>query len=598
MDRNFILAAALSFFVIVGWQYFVVRPQMEAAQQAQAARKAAEAAKTPAQTAAEAVAAPKAETLESALAMAPGRVPIDAAEVDGSINLKGAKIDDLRLKNYRETLDPKSPEIRVLSPAEFKHGHYVQDFFVIGADADPDALWSARAGAKLTEKTPVTLTRRSGDVVLEKTIAIDEHFMFTVSHRIRNEGTQAVDVQAYGRSVQYGIEPGVNKNSILHEGPIAIVEKSLLQRPFNNKKFLNGEELAQSGLTGWAGITSKYWLAAVIPPQGEAFDIVLRNIGTPSEPVFSAGYKRAATRLEPGKTLELTVYRFAGAKDVDILRSYQAPAAKGGLGIIGFDRAVDWGNFWFLTRPIFATLDFLGDNIGNWGLAILALTCIIRLLVFPFANGAYEMTAKMKKAQPQMEAAKAQYSGDPAKMQQEMMAIYKKEKINPVTGCLPIFLQMPIFYALYKSLFVTIELRHQPFFGYIQDLSAPDPTNIFNLFGVLPFDPTTIPLIGVFLHIGFLPLLYGVAMWLQMKLSPPPQDPIQAQVFAIMPWMMIFLFAPFAVGLVIYWLWSTVISIFQQIYFMRKHNVEIDWKENFRPPWVKKPAAKAASAAK
>lgn len=593
MDRNFILAAALSFAVIVGWQYFVVRPQLEAARATQAARQAEQAAKKPEIPE---VANANAPTLEAALAMAPGRVPIDATQVDGSINLRGAKIDDLRLKNYRETLDPQSPEIRVLSPAEFEHGHYVQDFFVVGADADPDALWTAPAGARLTEKTPVTLTRRSGDVVQEKTIAVDKNFMFTVTHRLRNEGATAVDVQAYGRSMQYGIEPGTNKNSILHEGPIAIVEKSLLQRPFNGKKFLRGEELAQSGVTGWAGITSKYWLAAVIPPQGEKFDVVLRNVGSPTEPIFSAGYKRAATKLEPGQTLEMTLHRFAGAKDVDILRSYQAPREKNGLGIIGFDRAIDWGNFWFLTRPIFATLDFLGDNIGNWGIAILALTVIVRLLIFPFANGAYEMTAKMKKAQPQMEAVKAQYSGDPAKMQQEMMAIYKKEKINPVTGCLPLLLQMPILYALYKSLFVTIELRHQPFFGFIQDLSAPDPTNIFTLFGLLPYDPTAIPLLGAFLHIGILPLLYGFAMWFQMKLSPPPTDPIQAQVFSIMPWMMVFLFAPFAIGLVIYWLWSTVISIFQQLYFMRKHKVEIDWKQNFRPPWVKKAGANPAPA--
>ncbi|MBY0423391.1 MAG: membrane protein insertase YidC, partial [Parvularculaceae bacterium] len=337
------------------------------------------------------------------------------------------------------------------------------------------------------------------------------------------------------------------------------------------------------------------WLGAVIPPQGEKFDVAVANIGAPTDPVFSAGYTRPAATLAPGQSITIVSYRYAGAKDVDILRSYQAPKEKGGLGIVGFDRAIDWGNFWMLTRPIFATLDFLGDSIGNWGLAILVLTIVMRLLVFPFANGAFEMTAKMKKAQPQMEALKTQYGNDPTKMQQEMMALYKKEKINPVTGCLPILLQIPIFYALYKTLFVTIELRHQPFFGFIRDLAAPDPTNLFNLFGLLPYDPTSIPLIGSVLHIGLLPLLYGVAMWFQMKLNPPAQDPIQQQIFAIMPWMMVFLFAPFAAGLVIYWIWSTVISIFQQFYFMKKHKVEIDWKANFRPPWSK---AKTPATAK
>lgn len=599
MDRNFIVAMALSFFVIVGWHFLVVKPQSDAYLAAQRARQAAEAAARP--TAPVPSAAPKAATtLAEALALAPGRVPVDGPEVDGSINLAGAKLDDLSLKNYRETLDPKSPEIRVLNPVEFRHGQYVQDGFFIEGVApaeEVDAVWSVAPGAKLTEKTPVTLSRRSGDVAMSKTFAVDKHFMFTVTHVLKNEGTKPVTVQPFGRVVQYGVEPGSNKNHILHEGPLGVADKALLMRPFNNKKLLAGETSTRDGATGWAGITSKYWLGAAIPPQGEKFQIAVQNIGTAAAPVFQAAYTRAPVVLAPGQSLTFTSYRYGGAKDVDILRSYQKPLAKGGLGVARFDDAVDWGTmFWFLTRPIFTVLDFLGDSIGNWGLAILVLTICMRLLVFPIANSAYSMTAKMKKVQPQMEALKTQYANDATKLQQEMMLLYRKEKINPVTGCLPIFLQIPIFYALYKTLFVTIELRHQPFFGYIRDLAAPDPTNVFNLFGLLPYDPTSLPVVGAFLHIGFLPLVYGVAMWFQMKLNPPAQDPVQQQVFAIMPWMMVFLFAPFAAGLVIYWIWSTVISVLQQLYFMKRHGVTIDWKENFRPPWAKKPAAAGAVA--
>ncbi|MEQ1930293.1 MAG: membrane protein insertase YidC, partial [Parvularculaceae bacterium] len=255
-----------------------------------------------------------------------------------------------------------------------------------------------------------------------------------------------------------------------------------------------------------------------------------------------------------------------------------------------FDRAVDWGNFWFLTRPIFWTLDFFGDHIGNWGVAILILTLIVKALLFPIANRAFETMSQMKKLQPEIQKLQERFKDDKMKLQQEMMALYQKEKMNPLAGCLPMLLQIPIFYALYKTLFVTIELRHQPFALWIKDLSAPDPTNVFNLFGLLPYDPTALPYIGAFLAIGVLPLLYGIAMWFQMKLNPPPADPVQAQVFAIMPWMFVFLFASFASGLVIYWLWSALLGIAQQMYIMKKNGVDVDWKGNFKLPWAKKPA--------
>lgn len=600
MDRNFLLAAVLSAAVIIGWQIFVVKPQVDAAI---AARKAQEAAAAAANlTAKPQIAPPPAATLTDALAKAPGRVAIDAPEIDGSINLAGAKLDDIRLKNFRETVDPTSPEIRLLRPAEFANGLFIVDGYAVGDDKGLNAVWSAPQGAKLTPATPVTLTRRVGDVVLTRTISVDDKYMLSVVHGAKNAGAAPVTVRPFGYVIQYGVAPGP-ASSRAEEGPIAIVGPSLFEARFHNKKFLEGkgEKLGKTGTEGWVGITYKYWLAAAAPPQGTKFDASLANINTPQDPIFSAGYLQDAAALAPGAEMSFTSHQFAGAKDVSVLRAYQKPVAKGGLGVGGFDRAVDWGWSWMLSRPIFALLEFFGGHVGSWGVSILLLTICIRMLVFPLQNGAFALSAKMKKVQPEMEALKTRFGDDQVKIQQEMMALYRKEKINPVTGCLPLFFQIPVFYALFQTLTVALELRHQPFL-YLKDLSAADPTNLLNLFGLLPYDPTAIPLIGSFLHVGLLPLLFSLSMWFQMKLSPPPPDPTQAQIFAMMPWFMLVLYAQFASGLVLYYFGSTIFSIFQQIYFMRRHGQTIDWKGNFRPPWAKKPggdgAVAKASAAK
>lgn len=595
MDRNVILAVVLSMGVLLIWDILVVNPQREALE-AQRRVAAQQATSAPGAS----PLAPKVEeqalTVEEALAAAPRRIVIDTPSVDGSINLVGGRIDDLSLKNYREERDPQSPEIRLLTPREAVRGHYLQQGWASAADAGEDALWSAPPGARLTVETPVILTREADGLIFEKRVAIDKDFVFTVTETVKNTTSGAVALTPYALVIQRGFDPDVNKYMILHEGPIAVIGRSLFQKQFKNKEFLGGAGVEEAGTGGWVGITNKYWLAAAMPPQGEEMSATLANIGTRAAPIYRASYTLAPRTIAPGETAALTSHFFGGAKDVDILRSYQKATDKGGLGIARFDEAVDWGNFWLLTRPIFATLDFLGDHVGNWGIAILLLTIIVRALVFPLANRAYAMTSKMKKIQPQMEELKARFKDDAPKLQQGMMELYKKEKLNPVAGCLPILIQMPIFYALYKTLFVTIELRHQPFFLWIQDLSAPDPTNIFNLFGLLPFDPSLVPFFGAFLQIGVLPLLMGVAMWFQLKLNPPPADPVQAQVFAIMPWLFVFMFAPFSAGLVLYWVWSTVLSIVQQVVIMKRYGVEVDWKENFRPPWTKKKKAAVAAA--
>lgn len=592
MDRNTVLFIVLTAAVLIGWDLLVLAPQRIAQQeQLRVERQAQENAEPNLTGDIAGVAAEKTLSVEEALSKSPGRVAIETASLKGSINLSGGRIDDLSLKNYRETLDPRSPMIRLLTPAAAAHGHYIEQGFV-ASSGDVNELtealtWTAPAGAVLTEKAPVVLTARLGSLIFEKTYSVDELFMFTVKQTVRNVGAEAAKVTPYGLVVQRGIPEDAGKFQILHEGPLAVVDTQLLERKYKNAVKKIDEA---SGAGGWVGITNKYWLAAAAPPQDEPFDAMLKNVGTQTAPIFRANYTLAERPVAPGESIELTSHLFGGAKDVDILRAYEQPVASGGLGIKDLDKAVDWGNFFFLTRPIFWLLDFFGDRIGNWGVAILLLTVVVKALMFPLANKAFESMSAMKKLQPKLEELKAKFGEDKMKLQQEMMELYKREKINPLAGCLPILIQMPIFYALYKTLFVTIELRHQPFMLWIKDLSAPDPTSIFNLFGLLPYDPTSVPMIGAFLGIGVLPLLMGVAMWFQTKLTPPATDPIQQQVLAMMPILFVFLFASFSAGLVLYWVWSTVLSILQQWYIMKRNGVSVDWGANLPFLRGKKPA--------
>lgn len=580
MDRNVILFIVLAAAVLIGWDTFVIGPQREALR----AERAAEAIKAPAAGDLSAdilapSAAPTALTIDEALAKAPGRLKIDTPSLTGSINLSGARIDDLSLKNYRETLDPSSPMIRLLSPYDVEHGHYVEQGF--GVLDGPDkgvrtdsVQWTAPAGAVLTPNSPVTLSAKIGALTFTKTYAVDDNFMFTVKQSVRNDADAESRIAPYGLVVQRGVPDGAGKQPILHEGPVAVVGDKLYENKY--PKALK-REVSVEGDRGWVGITNKYWLAAAAPPQSEPITISMRNVGTASAPIFRAYYALGERTVGAKQTVEVTSHIFAGAKDVDILQSYEKPVDQGGLGIWDLDRAVDWGNFFFLTRPIFYLLNYFGNLTGNFGVAILLLTLVVKALMFPLANSAFDAMSKMKKLQPKMEELKARAGDDKMKLQQEMMELYKKEKINPLAGCLPILLQMPIFYALYKVLFVTIELRHEAFVGWLKDLSAPDPTSIFNLFGLLPFEPTAVPLIGAFLGIGVLPLLMGLAMFVQTKLNPPATDPVQQQVLMMMPVIFVFLFASFASGLVLYWVWSTVLSVVQQWYIMKRNGVTVDW---------------------
>ncbi len=577
MDRNLILAIVLSLGVFVAWDFFVLSPQREAQRAAQAelalkVEQPGEAAQqlSPGGDIGGGLIGAAAElSVDEALAKSPARVPIRTATFEGSINLRGGRLDDLKLMQYHETVDDESPVIRLLSPEETKHGHFVQQGWAFGRDNGARALWTAPEGAVLTPTTPVTLTREAHGLTFEKTYSVDDKYMFTVTQKVTNNNGETVSLQAFATVTQRNIPENYRNFMILHEGPLGVIGKTLYERKYNKLKKNKNAKIEESGVGGWVGITNKNWLAAVVPPADQEIAALLANRGTTEQPIFEAFYATPAIMLAPGETHSFQSYVFGGPKDVDLLQSYEAAPEKGGLGVHDFDKAVDWGHLFFLTRPIFYTLNFFGDTIGNFGVAILLLTLIIKLILFPLANKGYESMSKMKKLQPEIKKLQDRYADDKMKLQQEMMELYKKEKMNPLAGCFPILLQMPIFYALYKTLFVTIELRHQPFL-YIQDLAAPDPTTIFNLFGLLPYDPTALPIIGAFLGIGFLPLLMGVAMWFQTKLNPPPTDPVQAQIFGLMPFIFVFIFAPFAAGLVLYWFWNTTLGIFQQWYIMKR----------------------------
>lgn len=598
MDRNLILAIALSLGVLFAWEILVAGPEKErirAAQEAARAQQAEQAQQDPDIEGLQGLLPKEQEiTVDEALANAPGRVPIKTDTLEGSINLQGGRIDDLRLLDYRETVDKNSPTVRLLSPRETEHGHYVQLGWIAAGGANENALWEVVEGDVLTPSTPVTLRRETAGLVFEKTIAVDEQYMFTVEQKVTNNGAETQSITPYSLVIQRNIPAEKNRGGyILHEGPLGVIGGTLHQRKYQTLRKNKNKSLKENGIGGWVGITNKNWLAAVVAPIDATINASLDNIGDQENPIFRATYALPSQAVAPGQSYELTSHVFGGSKEVDILQAYQKnvyaftpdrSSAGDNVPVPSFDKAIDWGRLFLLTRPILYTLDFFGELTGNFGVAILILTLIVKALLFPLANKGYESMSKMKKLQPEIKKLQERYADDRMKMQQEMMALYKKEKMNPLAGCLPILLQMPIFFSLYKVLFVTIELRQKPFL-YIQDLSARDPTTVFNLFGLLPYDPTALPIIGAFMGLGLLPLLMGVAMWFQTKLNPPPTDPTQAQIFAMMPFVFVFIFAPFAAGLVLYWFWNTTLSILQQWLIMKKNGVSVDWGE--RLPFMK-----------
>lgn len=591
MDRNILVALGLSILILVGWDYYIIGPQREAAAEAQEAAAAQE---TPGPSGTiEAVASDPGFTTtvsrDEALKEAPGRVTVDTPTMSGSLNLRGATLDDIRLKNYRETVDEDSPMVTVLSPRGATDGTFIRNGIIVNGANDATAVWNAPEGAILTPDSPVTLTRQEGTVSHQLTISVDDQFMFTTEHTVTNNGAENAALLPYGFAMQRNKPADLTNFMVLFEGIQGVTDGKLHARKY---KKLDKEKntIVEQGTGGWTGVTDKYWLAAAIPPQDKRFELKLQRVPQSATPSYRASYQLDGFYLEPGESTTVTSRMFAGAKVVETLRDYEKD-----LGISSFDKAVDWGMFFFLTRPIHAGLHFFGVLTGNYGVAILLLTLVIKAVLFPLANASYRSMAGMRKIGPEMKRIQERYKDDKMKQQQEVMALYKKHKINPAAGCLPVLLQMPIFFALYKTLFTTIEIRHEGFL-YIPDLAEQDPTTIFNLFGLLPFDPTVAPLIGPFLALGVLPLLMGAAMWVQTKLNPPPTDPIQAQVFGFLPLIFMFIFAPFAAGLVLYWFWNTFLGVVQQYFIMKRAGADVDLIGNIKQTFQKtsptgKPAA-------
>jgi YidC/Oxa1 family membrane protein insertase len=580
-NKNFLIALALSLLVFAVWQYFVATPQMKAEQARQAALSRQEKpAAAPGAPGMQGVTAPAtAQTREAALKAGGARVAIDAPMVDGSIQLTGARLDDLRLKNYRETIDPKSSEIVLLAPRNTAYPYYAEFGWVAQGLRTPNAqsVWTQASGTVLAPGKPVTLTWDNGQgLVFTRVIAIDDKYMFTVADSVKNNSGREVTLYPYG-AVERQNAPQHEGNFILHTGFVGVANGSQKDAKYTDFAEPGTPPVTFNSTGGWAGITDKYWMAAVIPPQSEAFDGQYLGTRTGSGvTAYQANYRLTARKIGAGGNAAVTHRLFAGAKVVNILKEYEDSQQ-----IAMFTNAVDWGWFWFLTRPFFTVLDWLNKALGNFGLAILGLTVVVKVLFFPLANASFRAMSKMKKLQPQMEQLKKEHAEDPQKFQMAMMELYKRENANPIAGCVPILLTIPVFFALYKVLFVTIEMRHAPFYGWVHDLSAADPTSYINLFGLLPFNPhTALPSFLMFLSLGVWPILYGITMWVQQKLNPAPTDPVQQKMFAFMPLIFTFLFATFPAGLVIYYTWNNILTIIQQWIIMRKEGVEIHLFEN------------------
>ncbi len=567
-QRNLILAIVLSVGIILAFQYFYEIPRVREAQKTAPQQTTEQPVGEVPQPRApgEAPAPPGAGLgemlLETALKQVP-RLPVDNGRLHGSMSLEGARLDDLTLADYRVSLAPDSPEIRLLRPYGTSDAYFAEFGWVAADEAtkvpDRGTRWQA-SGSRIGRGEPVVLEWDNGEgLVFRQKITLDSDYMFTIEREVVNNGSAPVTLHPWAL-VSRWTTPETLGFYILHEGPIGVLDGVLHEIDYDDLQDDGRVEYSTTG--GWLGFTDKYWLVALVPDQTRRIDVTFRHTAPDGRDRYQADFISDPVTVAPGATVTLTDRMFAGAKEVELLDRYEAE-----LGIPLFDRAVDFGWFYFLTKPIFKLLHWLYKWTGNYGVAILVLTLLIRLALFPLANKSFVAMSRMKQLQPEMMQIRERFEHDKARMNQELMELYRREKVNPMAGCLPIVVQIPIFFALYKVLFVSIEMRHAPFFGWIRDLSAPDPSNLFTLFGLLPWDPPA------FLHLGALPLLMGFTMWLQQKLNPQPADPVQARVMMLLPIMFTFLFASFPAGLVLYWTWSNILSIGQQWVIMRRMGV-------------------------
>ena len=602
-NRNLILAMVLSALVMIGWYAFFAPPQPTVDPSA-----VPTATTTPATT--PAAGAPVGTAAGTSPGTAPGvadagsadpsrdapRVAIDTPSLRGSISLAGGRIDDLLLTGYRETLDPASPFVRLLSPTAqlrvtqegtaaapatepevvLQKPYYAVYGWTPGPGVDPAlvpgpaTVWTLESGRTLAPGQPVTLAWDNGaGQVFRRTFELDDRYLFTVTQSLENTGAAPFSAAPYGIIARHG-RPDTQNYFVLHEGAVGMVDGELVEEDYGDVADLDpvaGEgpaDVRQVTANGWIGFTDKYWMTTLAPAPGQPFTAVVKY--APGADIYQTEARMPVQTVAPGTQVSSQSFLFAGAKTYEVLHGYEESR-----GIQRFVDSIDWGWFYFLTKPIFHLLHWLHGIIGNMGWAIIALTFVLKMLVFPLARKSYVSMARMRELQPEMEAIKERTGDDRTKYQQEVMALYKREKVNPAAGCLPMLLQIPIFFALYKVIFVTIELRHAPWVGWIRDLAAPDPSSLLNLFGLLPYSP---PAQGTLLHSLSLPALaivLGITMWLQQKLNPAPADPAQKMIFAWMPWIFMFMLGGFASGLVLYWIANNTITIAQQYTIMSMH---------------------------
>ncbi|GAA2869546.1 YidC/Oxa1 family membrane protein insertase [Aminobacter niigataensis] len=597
-NRNFFITIALSVLILTLWQVFYMNPRIETQREtarieaervAQEQKAAQPAGTTPgsATPAAPQAGIPGTPTTQAAIAdraqaiAGSGRVALDTPSLKGSINLTGARIDDISLKHYRVTVEPNSPVIELLNPQALPSGFYGEIGFVgseaTGAVPGPDTVWTAEGNQTLTPATPITLTyTNEKGLTFKRAIAVDENYMFTVTDTVTNAGSADVALSNYGRLTRFD-KPLHASTYVLHEGLIGVTGTEGLQEISYSTIEDDKQVLPGKSTDGWLGITDKYWAATLVPSGKQPFQPRFSYFDD-GRPRYQADYLTDPITVAAGQSATVETLVFAGAKEVAKINAYEADRQ-----IRQFELLIDWGWFYFITKPMFWLIDNLYKLLGNFGLAILATTVIVKAIFFPLANKSYKSMANMKMVQPKMLEIREKYADDKMKQQQAMMELYKTEKINPLAGCWPVLIQIPVFFALYKVLYVTIEMRHAPFFGWIHDLAAPDPTSIFNLFGLLPWG------VPAFLMIGVWPLIMGVTMFLQMRMNPTPPDPTQAMIFTWMPILFTFMLASFPAGLVIYWAWNNSLSILQQGVIMKRQGAKIELWDNLVALFKKKP---------
>ncbi|WBU55747.1 membrane protein insertase YidC [Paracoccus sediminicola] len=600
-NRNLILAMVLSMLVVLVWfTFFAPEPPPPATEEAVTAQTEAGAPATPAGSTGGTAATGGADLapVSQDPSTSAQRVAVESPSLEGSISLAGGRIDDLLLTGYRETLDENSPFVRLLTPTDssnlraentgspvapggdpepvLQKPYYAVYGWSAAAGTDPGAVpnastvWELESGESLTPDSAVTLRWDNGQgQIFRRSFALDDKYLFTVTQSVENTGDAAFAAAPYGIIARHG-EPDTQNFFVLHEGAVAMTDGELMEADYGDLTDL--DQVAREGRAdiievaenGWVGFTDKYWMTTLAPAPGQPFTAVVKY--AEGADIYQAETRFPTVTVSAGQSASSQSYLFAGAKEWEAIRGYEESP-----GIQRFVDSIDWGWFYFLTKPIFRVLHWLNAHIGNMGWSIIALTFILKAIVFPLARKSYISMARMRELQPQMEAIKERVGDDRAKMQQEMMALYKKEKVNPAAGCLPILIQIPIFFSLYKVIFVTLELRQAPWIGWIRDLSAPDPSSILNLFGLLPYAaPARDSLIGI-ISLSIMAIILGISMWLQQKLNPAPTDPTQKMIFAWMPWVFMFMLGGFASGLVLYWITNNVITIIQQYAIMSMH---------------------------